>query len=57
MTGIRARGGYTLNMTWRNGRITTVTLLPKVSGKVSVRYNGKEEKLKLKAGQPVTLTD
>ena len=57
VTGIRARGGYTLNMTWRNGRITTVTLLPKVSGKVSVRYNGKEEKLKLKAGQPVTLTD
>ena len=53
--GICARGGYELDMEWKAGQIVTVKITPKVSGKVLVKYNGKEVVLKLKAGKTITI--
>ena len=38
--GLRARGGITVDLAWRNGRVTTYRLTSKTPTKVSVRANG-----------------
>jgi len=39
-TGLRARGGYTVNCTWVNGKITGYKVISSKPGKVKVRVNG-----------------
>lgn len=56
VNGICARGGYRLDMTWKDGKVQSVTLNGKQNGTVILRGNGIEKKVKIKAGKPTTLT-
>ena len=46
--GLKTRGGYTLNMTWANGKVKSYQLFRKGGGTVDVQVNGQWEK-----GQPL----
>lgn len=48
-TGLRARGGYELSCTWKNGLVTSVTVVADRApnqGNITVRMNGKDYKVK-----------
>lgn len=55
ISGICARGGYEVDMVWKEGKVTKATISSKVGGTVSVCYNGKTKTLKTKAGQKQTI--
>jgi len=38
--GLRARGGYTVDITWKNGKVTAFRIASNTPGPVSVRVNG-----------------
>ena len=38
--GLRARGGYTIDMAWANGQVTTLTIRAQQPGSVRLTYNG-----------------
>ncbi|MFF5233328.1 glycoside hydrolase family 95-like protein [Dactylosporangium sp. NPDC000521] len=46
--GLRARGGYEVNCTWRAGRVTDFTIVADraQSGQITVRVNGKDIRVK-----------
>ena len=53
VSGIRARGGHSLDMQWsQGGRQLTLTLLPGTTGKVRVRCGDRVATLKVKKGKP-----
>jgi hypothetical protein len=55
VTGLRARGGFEVDMTWANGALASVTLRS-VGGKVCrVEYVGKACAVNLSPGQATTL--
>ena len=51
VSGLCARGGYELDFTWRNGKVVTLSVKAKQSGKVTIVFNGESRQLKLKAGE------
>ena len=51
VSGLCARGGYEIDMQWRDGRVTSVAIKAKKSGSVTLSYNGTAKTLRLKAGQ------
>lgn len=53
--GVRARGGTLVDVAWRGGLLTEVTLHPKADGQTFVSYRGRRIDLTLIAGRPVTL--
>ena len=53
--GLRARGGFIVDITWHNRMITRATILSTLGGKLSIRNTGKT--IMTKPGQRVTLTD
>jgi alpha-L-fucosidase 2 len=55
VSGLRARGGYEVSMTWAGGKLTKATISAKESKTVKVRVGGKESSYAVKAGQPLTL--
>ena len=55
VNGICARGGYRLDMTWKGGKVQSVTLNGKQNGTVTLRGNGIEKKVKVKAGKAQTV--
>lgn len=55
VSGICARGGYEIDMTWNGGKVTKAVITGKVGGSVDVKYNGKMKTLKMKAGQKRTI--
>ena len=56
VSGLRARGGYSVDMAWQNGKLTSAAI-HNISGdgNAKVRYNGKIVDVKIKAGQAVKL--
>ncbi len=56
VSGLRARGGVTLDISWRNGQLTSAKLVADADGKRSLRYGGKTIQAQLSKGQPATLT-
>jgi alpha-L-fucosidase 2 len=38
--GLRARGAITVDLAWKNGRVTTYRLTSKTPEKITVRLNG-----------------
>ena len=54
--GLRARGGYTVDIAWKDGKIQNATITPDFTGKQTVRYGAKRKKVSFKAGKSVTLT-
>ena len=55
VNGICARGGYRLDMTWKGGKVQSVTLSGKQNSTVTLRGNGIEKKVKVKAGKAQTV--
>lgn len=53
VTGIRARGGYTVSMTWADHRVTSLTITALQSGSLSLTCNGKTRIVKVKKGENV----
>jgi len=49
--GICARGGYVINMEWKEGSLLTTTLLSGNGGEVLVRYGDKSKSIKTEAGK------
>jgi len=51
VSGLRARGGVEVGITWRGGKLVEATLKSDQAKKVTVRYAGKEVAMELAAGQ------
>ena len=56
VSGLCARGGYVVTMTWQEGRPTKVTVTAKASGKVTLVCGQDQAVLTLKAGETKTVT-
>ena len=51
VSGIRARGGITVDMDWENSRVTSLTLTAQQACKVQLNMNGQQRVVKLKKGK------
>ena len=48
--GIKARGNYTLNLYWKDKKVSKAEIISHADGKLTVNYNGKSQKITLKKG-------
>ena len=55
VTGLRARGGLEVAITWKDAKLVSATLKATESKPVKVRYNGKEVEIAAQAGQTYQL--
>jgi len=55
VTGLRARDGFQIDMTWRNGKLVSATIRSDLGAPCTVSYGGKTVELKIKKGRKVTL--
>ena len=53
--GLCARGGFTVDMEWKAGRITGAKIGSEKGGKCSVIFNGVEQEINLKPGESLQL--
>jgi alpha-L-fucosidase 2 len=56
VTGLRARGGFEVDITWRDGKLQKALIHSKESKPLKVRYAGKEIHIQAKAGVSYELT-
>jgi len=54
--GLCARGGYTLDMDWKDGKLTRVMLQSKAGGACEVKYGDKKIKIQTAAGKRYDIT-
>jgi alpha-L-fucosidase 2 len=55
VAGLRARGGFELAMAWQAGEVQQLSLLSHMGGSTELRWRGGQLRLKLAAGERVTL--
>jgi alpha-L-fucosidase 2 len=55
VTGLRARGGFEVSMTWNDGKLTSATIRSDQGQPCRVRYKGTTLDLKLGKGEGATL--
>jgi len=55
VAGLRARGGFEIDMAWNGGRLTAATIKSSEGGTCHVCYAGKASRLTLKKGESVRL--
>lgn len=55
VTGLCARGGYEVSLTWKNGRLLAVKILSKGGGPCRVDYDGKARDVDIKRGTTLQL--
>lgn len=48
VNGLKARGGYTINMEWKNGKVVNAEIFSTVGGTVKVIYNNKVKTISFK---------
>jgi alpha-L-fucosidase 2 len=53
VTGLRARGGFELDLTWSEGRLDTLTLHNPIGGQALLRYGENELPVRLAAGKKI----
>jgi len=49
--GLRARGGYTVDISWQGGKMTSATLKASTAGSCKLQYGNKIKSLNFKAGE------
>lgn len=54
--GLRARGGYTVDISWRDGRLVSATIVADRAGAVRIRYGQTVSERPLAAGGRITFT-
>ena len=55
ISGVKARGGYTLDFTWKNRQITKVSIKGVNDGTVNLICNGQKKEIKIKNGKMKTI--
>ena len=55
VSGLKARGGYTVDMTWKGGRVVSATFHPVANGSLTVVCNGTENTYQVKKGHALTI--
>jgi alpha-L-fucosidase 2 len=55
VAGLRARGGFQVDMAWQNGRLISATIHSDAGEPCSVLYGAKAMDLKIKKGESVTI--
>lgn len=55
VSGLCARGGFVVDMEWKNGKVISLSLTARVGGKTTLRYNGKRKSVSLKKGETKTI--
>jgi len=50
INGLKARGNYTVNLAWKEGKITKAEITSHEGGTLIAHYNGKQKTLKFKKG-------
>jgi alpha-L-fucosidase 2 len=55
--GLRARGGFELDLTWKNSKPASLTIRNKNGGTTTLQHGGKSQEIKLNPGQSKTITD
>ncbi|MBX7126574.1 MAG: glycoside hydrolase family 95 protein [Cyclobacteriaceae bacterium] len=55
VSGLKARGGYTVSISWSDGKLKQVTLLNPRDATTEIQYDGKSRKVSARAGQSVTI--
>ena len=50
INGLKARGGYTVNVEWKNGKVVNAEIFSAVGGTVKVIYNNKVKTITLSKG-------
>jgi alpha-L-fucosidase 2 len=55
VTGLCARGGFVVDMAWKNGKLVSATIHSKLGRPCRVSYHGKTVELKIKKGKSVPL--
>ncbi len=51
VTGLRARGGFEVDLTWKNGRLTQATFHAHENKPTTIRYAGHEKQFQAESGQ------
>ena len=57
VTGLVARGGYVVDVEWKDCRVTDMKIYSRSGGCIKVRCNGSERDLETHAGKEYTLKD
>jgi alpha-L-fucosidase 2 len=55
ISGLRARAGFQVDMTWQDGKLTSATIHSDLGGPCFVNYGGKTVVLKIKKGRSITV--
>ena len=55
VSGLKARGGYEVSISWKDGQLVTCTIKSVLGHPFTVRYGDKTREISLPAGQSVTL--
>ena len=55
VTGLRARGGFEVDMAWADGKLTSATLRSLTGKNCQVRYGEKTVEMKMKPGAVIRL--
>lgn len=53
--GLCARGGFVVDMEWKEGKVTSFTIQARKGGTTTLHFNGQEQTISLKAGQKKTM--
>ncbi|MFN8242003.1 MAG: hypothetical protein U0X39_14785 [Bacteroidales bacterium] len=56
VSGLRARGGFTVSQEWNNNELVKAVILPDFTGQVVVRYGSKTKTMKTTAGVKSEIT-
>jgi len=55
ITGLRARGGFTVDQKWKDGKLTSAVIYPDFDGTVRIRYGEKILNINTIAGKEVKI--